>query len=175
MRAPLLSVEVVAISLLAVALAGCGKSGLPSSSASNNYTPSTGTFAAIPVSSSREAAVVNTCNLDAVNDKPAGSEILQHGSTATFAGWAADAGSEAVPTGVQLVLKGTQDYAVNAATGLPRPDVAKAGNRPGWSAAGYSVKADLAVVSPGSYTPVLKFSVDGKPMQCATQHKLTIQ
>jgi len=73
------------------------------------------------------------------------------------------------------VLKGTQDYAVNAATGMPRPDVASANKQPGWAGAGYSVKADLSAVAPGSYTPVLEFSVDGKPVQCATQHKLTIQ
>jgi hypothetical protein len=80
-----------------------------------------------------------------------------------------------VPANVQLVLKGARDYAVNAATGMPRPDVASANSQPGWTAAGYSVKADLSAVAPGSYTPVLKFNVDEKLAQCATQHKLTIQ
>lgn len=162
--------------LLVLALAGCGNSTpLPADGAPTvNYTPSTGTFAAIPASSSSAVLTVNTCNLDAVNDKPAGSESLLHGSTATFSGWAAG-NSDHVPVGVQLVLKGTQDYAVNAATGMSRPDVASANKRPDWAAAGYSVKADLSVVVPGSYTPVLEFSVDGKSMRCTTQHKLTIQ
>jgi len=162
--------------VLVLVLAGCGDSTpLPADVAStSDYTQSTGTFAAIPASSSGKGSTVNTCNLDAVNDKPAGSESLPHASTATFSGWAAgDPGH--VPAGVQLVLKGTQDYAVNAATGMPRPDVASANKQPGWAGAGYSVKADLSAVAPGSYTPVLEFSVDGKPVQCATPHKLTVQ
>jgi hypothetical protein len=163
--------------VLAPLLAGCGDSTpLPAEGPSTgNYTPSTGTFAAIAASSSSDALTVNTCNLDAVNDKPAGSEPLSHASTATFSGWAASGNSDHVPANVQLVLKGARDYAVNAATGMPRPDVASANSQPGWTAAGYSVKADLSAVAPGSYTPVLEFNVDGKPSQCATQHKLTIQ
>jgi hypothetical protein len=163
--------------VLVLMLAGCGDSTpLPAdAAATSNYTPSSGAFAAISASSSAGARTVNTCNLDAVNGKPASSEPLSHASTATFSGWAAADGSDNAPAGVQLVLKGAQDYAVNAATGMPRPDVANANKHPGWAAAGYSVIADLSAVAPGSYTPVLEFSVDGKPMQCTTQHKLTIQ
>ena len=171
-------VMIISPCVLVLMLAGCGDSTpLPASSApaSSNYTPSTGAFAAIPVSSSGNALAVDSCNVDAVNDKPAGSEPLPHASTATFSGWAAGAQTDKVPAGVQLVLKGAQDYAVNAATGMPRPDVAKANKHPGWAAAGYSVNADLSAVAPGTYTPVLEFSVDGKSMQCTTQHKLTIQ
>ena len=167
---------IVSTCVLVLVLAGCGDSTpLPADTAStSNYTPSTGTFAAVPASSSSKASTVDTCNLDVVNDKPAGSELLPHASMATFSGWAAG-NSDQVPAGVKLVLKGTQDYAVNAATGMPRPDVASANKRPGWATAGYSVKADLSAMAPGSYTPVLEFNVDGKPVQCATQHKLTIQ
>lgn len=162
--------------VLVLTLEGCGDSTpLPADTSVSTYTPSTGAFAAISASSSGNALVVNTCNLDAVNDKPAGSEALPHGSVAAFAGWAADATANTVPVGVQLMLKGAQDYAVNAATGMPRPDVARSNNRPAWSTAGYSVKADLSAVAPGTYTPVLEFSVDGKPMLCTTRHKLAIQ
>jgi hypothetical protein len=162
---------------LVLSLAGCGDSvPLPAGSAPTaSYTPPTGTFAAVPASSSGNALVVTTCNLDAVNDKPAGDESLPHATAATFAGWAAGAQTDNVPASVQLLLKGTQDYAVDAATGMPRPDVAKANNHDGWAAAGYAVKADMSAVAPGTYTPVLKFSVKGKLMLCATQHKLTIQ
>lgn len=170
-------VTIILPCVLALVLAGCGDSTpLPAAGTStSNYTPSTGTFATISASSSSDALTVNTCNLDAVNDKPAGSESLPHASTATFAGWAASGGSDHVPADVRLVLKGARDYAVNAATGMPRPDVANANKRPGWAAAGYSVTADLSAVAPGGYTPVLEFSIDGKPMRCVTQRKLTIQ
>lgn len=164
-----------------LALTGCGNStplpasGEPGVPTASNYTPSTGAFAAISALPSQGVTTVDTCNLDAVNDKPAGSEPVQHGSVVTFSGWAADAVANTVPASVQLVLKGAQDYAVDAATGAPRPDVAKANNRPKWAAAGYSVKADLSAVAPGTYTPLLAFDVDGKPVQCPTSHQLTVQ
>ncbi len=168
---------IITTCLLVLSLVSCGDSTplLAGSAPTGNYSPSMGAFAATPASSSGIALVVTTCNLDAVNDKPAGDEPLRHASTATFSGWAAGAQTDNVPASVQLLLKGTQNYAVDAATGMPRPDVAKANSRPGWAAAGYSVKADMSAVAPGTYTPVLEFSVKGKPMLCATQHKLTIQ
>jgi hypothetical protein len=161
-----------------LSLAGCGDSTpLPAGGAppASSYTPSRGAFAAVAASSSGGVMTVDTCNLDAVNDKPIGSEPLLHGSTNTFSGWAAGAQTDTVPVGVQLVLKGAQDYAVNAATGMPRPDVASVNKHPGWAAAGYSVQADLSAVAPGTYTPVIEFSMAGKRMQCLTHGKLTIQ
>lgn len=171
------SARIVWMCALMLVLAGCGDSTpLPAGSApTSDYTPSTGAFAAAPASSFGNALAVNTCNLDAVNDKPTGSGPLPHTSTATFSGWAASAQPNSVPAGVQLVLQGAHDYVVNAATGMPRPDVAKANAQPGWAMAGYSVKADLSAVAPGTYAPVLEFSVDGKQMQCAIGTKLTIQ
>lgn len=167
---------ILAVCTCMLALAGCGDSTpLPADDISaTNYTPSTGTFAEVP-DSSGNALAIDTCNLDAVNDKPAGSDPLPHESTATFSGWAADAKSGGVPAGLRLVLKGAQDYAVNVATGFPRPDVAKANNHAGWASAGYVVKADLSSVAPGTYTPMLEFSMGGKPMRCVTQRKLIIQ
>lgn len=177
------TIPVVAASItlcaLVLPLAGCGDSTpLPaadSASTARSYTPSTGAFVAVPTSSSGNTLAVSTCNLDAVNDKPAGSAPLSHTTKANFSGWAAGAQTDNVPASVQLVLKGAQNYAVDAATGMPRPDVAKAGKHPGWAAAGYSVKADLSAVAPGIYSPVLEFNVGGKQMLCLTQHKLTIQ
>lgn len=170
------NVRIVWICVFLLVLAGCGNSTpLPAGISTSDYLPSTGTFAEVPPSSSGNALTIDTCNLDAVNDKPTGSEPLPHASTATFSGWVASAQANSVPAGVQLVLQGPHDYAVNAATGMPRPDVAKANNRPAWATAGYSVKADLSAVVPGIYTPVLEFSTDGKSMLCVAQHKLTIQ
>lgn len=168
---------VVSACVLALPLVGCGNSTPipPASAPASAYAPSTGAFVAVVASSSGDALAVNTCNLDAVNDKPAGSESLPHASTATFSGWAAGTQMDSVPASVRLLLKGARDYTVDAATGMPRPDVAKANKHPAWAAAGYSVQADLSAVAPGTYTPVLEFSLDGKRMQCATQHKLTIQ
>lgn len=170
-------------SSLALALAGCGNSTpLPAASSSAStgaagsaYTPSTATFATIPASQLQQGTTVTSCNVDTVNDKPAGSEPLPHAGTATFTGWAADGDAGKVPAGVQLVLKGTQDYAVNAATGMSRPDVAAANHKPALTSAGFSVNADLSAVAPGQYSVVLLFSASGKHFQCATPHKLTVQ
>lgn len=159
-------------------LTGCGSSSTDVSNGdavANDYTPSAGAFAAVPAPASDGVAAVNTCNLDAVNGKPAGSAPLPHGSTATFTGWVADTASGKVPPGVQLVLQGAKSYAVNAATGLPRPDVVAATRLRSGVNPGYSVRADLSAVTPGTYTPVLEFSVGGKHFDCSTAHALTIQ
>ena len=173
----------ITLCALALSLAACGNStplpaasgGSDSGVAASAYTPSSGAFAVVQNLSSKDVTTVDSCNVDAVNDKPAGSEPLRHDSVATFAGWGAGPQPDAVPAGLQLVLVGAQDYVVNAATGMPRPDVANANSHPAWSTSGYSVKADLSAVAPGDYTPVLRFSVGGKQVQCPTQHKLTIQ
>lgn len=159
---------------IALALVGCGKAPPPAATASSDYAPSTGTFARIGALE-HGAAAVDTCNLDAVDDKPVGSVPVPHESVATFSGWAADGSANTVPPGVQLVLKGAQNYAINVAVGAPRPDVAEASKRPGWTNSGYVVKANLSAVAPGTYTPVLLFSAGGRPVQCATKHPLVIQ
>lgn len=181
MRKTFAAAGAVSIALVALALAGCGNSASGGADASAvaaaaaGYTPSAGAFAAVPAPASDGVAAVDTCNLDAVNDKPAGSVPLPHDSTATFTGWVADAASGKVPPGVQLVLQGAKSYAVNAATGLPRPDVVAATRLPSSVNPGYSVHADLSAVTPGTYTPVLEFSVGGKHFECSTTHVLTIQ
>lgn len=166
--------------LVAMALTGCGRatSGRADAgaiAAAAHYTPSAGAFAAVPAPVSTGAAVVDTCNLDAVNGAPTGSTPLEHDSTVTFTGWAADPRSGGVPPGVRLVLKGAQSYAVNAATGLPRPDVVAANHLRPAAFPGYSVAADLSAVVPGTYEPVVEFSVAGKPMRCTTLRPVTIR
>lgn len=178
MRKPFSAARSASIFVAVLLLAGCGRSSTDASNGdavANDYRPSAGAFAAVPAPASDGVAAVNTCNLDAVNDKPAGSAPLPHDSTATFTGWVADTASGKVPPGVQLVLKGAKSYAVNAATGLPRPDVVAASRLPSSVTPGYSVHADLSAVAPGTYTPVLEFSVGGKHFECTTAHALTIQ
>lgn len=181
------SISTVAMSIgltaFALSLASCGDSTpLPASNghsgeevAAGTYAPSSAAFVVAAKLSSGGVTKVQTCNLDAVDDKPAGSEALRHDSAATFAGWAAGPQPDTIPASVKLVLTGAQDYVVDAATGMPRPDVVNANGHSAWVTSGYSVKADLSAVAPGQYTPVLRFSAGGKQMQCATQHTLTVQ
>lgn len=172
MHARSLAAALVPVCGFALVLTGCGKAP-PPAPPSSDYTVVTSTFARTgPIAA---ATQVDTCNVDAVDDKPVGSAPVPHESVATFSGWAADGLADAVPAGVQLVLKGAQNYAINVAVGAPRPDVAKANNRPGWINSGYVVKANLSAVAPGTYAPVLVFSAGGKPVQCTTKHPLVVQ
>lgn len=175
-RVPIIAMSIL-LSVAVLFFTGCGDSTpLPAGTAPTSaYTPSTGAFAVIQNLPSKGVTTINSCNLDAVNDKPAGSEPMRHDSAATFAGWGAGSQPDAVPANLQLVLVGAKDYVVNAATGMLRPDVAKANSHPAWNTSGYSVKADLSAVAPGDYTPVLRFSVGGKQMRCPTRHRLTVQ
>lgn len=188
MRVSAITLELVSVGVLAAALAACGNSTpLPSSGPASSasaavsgpaaaYTPSSGAFAAVPASALQGRAPTSSCNLDAVNGQPVGGAPLPQASTAMFAGWAADAEDKAVPANVQLVLHGDHaDYGVEAATGMPRPDVASANKLSVLATSGYEVRADLAAVAPGTYTPVLEFDVVGKRLTCTTQAKVTVE
>lgn len=176
--------EVASIAVLVGTLAACGNSTpLPSPASSAEgaapaagaYTPSAGAFAEVPASALQGATATNSCNLDAVNGQPVGSAPLARASTAQFAGWAADAEDKAVPARVRLVLRGAHtDYAVDVATDMARPDVAKANDLPALATSGYAVNATLSAVAPGTYTPVVAFNIGGKHLVCVTQAKLTV-
>jgi hypothetical protein len=140
------------------------------------YTPSSHAFvlvAAGSLAASPEASQM--CNIDAIDNAPAGSKPLSHGGSALFAGWAASGGGTAVPGSVAIVLQGAQDYQVEAPTGARRLDVASANHKPALANSGYVVRANLSAVAPGDYKVELRYATGGKVWLCAPGKRITIQ
>jgi hypothetical protein len=115
------------------------------------------------------------CNLDVVDGAPAGSKPVPHGGSALFAGWAGANDGAGVPAAVTIVLHGAQDFAVQASTGSPRPDVAAANHMPALANSGYAVNASMAAVSAGHYQVELRFTAAGKAWRCESTHALTVE
>ncbi|MER3547245.1 MAG: hypothetical protein C4338_06430 [Rhodanobacteraceae bacterium] len=174
--------------IAALGLAGCGDStpipAAPSSapapaatSRSPNAAALAAAFAPLPAGEIDKASRADPdCNLDVVDGKPAGSVPLARGSSPVFSGWAADGASKSVPPTITLVLKGAQDFAVQAATGAPpREDVAAITKVPAFRASGYAIKADLSAVPAGQYSIVILEQAGGKRISCTPGKRVTIQ
>lgn len=140
------------------------------------YVPATGAFAvAAEDVLSQPSEPSGKCNLDAVAGAPAGSKPLPHGGSALFAGWAGANDGAAVPAAVTIVLYGAQNFAVQASTGAPRPDVAAANHMPALANSGYAVNANMAAVTAGSYKVELRFKAEGKVWRCESTHAVTVE
>lgn len=173
---------------LALLLAGCGDShpiaapssaevaSAPVGSAAAAYIPTKGVFTVAAggvLSQSFESS--GKCNLDAIDGAPVGSKPLPHSGSVLFAGWAGTNNGAAVPAAVTIVLHGAQDYAVQASTGAPRPDVAAANHMPVLANSGYAVKASIAAVAAGNYKVELRFKAAGKMWRCESAYAVTIE
>lgn len=195
-----MTVAVSLAALSAMLLSGCGDShpdsppgshatsaSLPANAAtaSSNgkaheaYTPAAGAFAQVASASLQQAARhVEDCNIDAIDGKPADGPQLSRAGSAMFAGWAADSATRMVPASVHLVLKevdGARDFAIEAATGATRTDVAQARKIPAFATSGWSVKAGLAAVPAGRYDALLVYEVAGQPVVCDPHHVVTVE
>lgn len=191
------AVSLVAAALSAMLLSGCGDSHPASPSGSQatavpspivgptaghnaetheSYSPTTGAFAS--ASLQKTARTVEDCNIDAIDGKPADGAMLSHTDRATFAGWAADSATQMVPANLRLTLKGVDgapDFAIEAATGATRTDVAQARKIPAFATSGWSVKADLAAVAAGRYDMLLVYTVAGQSVMCDPHHVVTVE
>lgn len=197
MRKILVAMVVGLTSGLASLLAGCGDShpiATPSSAAviaasgsvaaagakagetAPAYVPATGAFAvAAKDVLSQPSEPSGKCNLDAIDGAPVGSKPLPRVGSVLFAGWAGTNDGAAVPATVTIVLRGAQDFAVQASTGAPRPDVAAANHMPALANSGYAVKAGMAAVAAGNYKAGLRFKAGGKMWHCESTYAVTIE
>ena len=187
------SAFVLGIACVAFALSGCGNSTpepaappVSSNAPAVAVAPSPAPVAAVPASPAQgafatlsaqvaSAAARNgpDCNLDAIDGKPPG--LIARTSRPLFLGWAADSATKSVPPSVMLVLKGAQDFAVQAPTGYPRNDVAQATKQPAFARSGFSVQADLAAVTPGQYSVTILEPVGGQTIACSPGKQITVQ
>lgn len=162
-------------------LSGCGDShplpaaSTPDNSATASHGVFTGTFAAAEPRASGNVVATGNCSLDAIDGTSAVGKTLPHGGAALFAGWAASADATAVPAAVEIELRGSSDFEVQAPTGTPRSDVAEAMHQSALMDSGYAIRADLSAVPAGSYKVALRYEIGGKVLRCETPHSVTIR
>lgn len=165
----------IACVLVGVLLAACSQT--------DQQTPSGDVASPITASSTvsvyRGTIPVNStnrqCSLDIIDGQPAANAgPVASGSTVIFGGWAGN-GSGQAASGSILVFKGAQrTYFVSLATGVPRPDVAKALNSAGMAKAGFNLSAGMAGVRAGTYSLFVADPAD-PTMDCDLHRTLTVQ
>jgi hypothetical protein len=92
------------------------------------------------------------CSLDGIGKQKAVGQTVnvEAGSEVLFSGWVGD-WSRRAPKQFTIVLRDTQTYAINAAAGGNRPDVAGALKSDAMKDSGFRVNARLGDVAPGNY------------------------
>ena len=145
--------------------------------ASEPVAPEQRAFASIATDTLKKAArISHDCSLDVVAGQAAGSTVLDRTASPLFSGWVADTATGAVPSSGQLVLKGAQDFALTFDTGSPpRTDVAKALNKPAFTASGYQVHGDLSSVAAGKYSVLILSNVAGQSLLCDTSKRVSVR
>jgi hypothetical protein len=97
-------------------------------------------------------APIDSCVIDAINDQLAQeSNPIADKSKVKFEGWAANIAAGTTPEAVYIELEGPAPFYLKASTGIKRPDVATAFNKPSVTEAGWIAFADLSALAAGSY------------------------
>ena len=121
-----------------------------------------------------------TCSLE--NVVTTADNSTNHGSKNNYAvrkgkaykliGFSTNVEKGAVPKSIVMLLVGAESYAINATTGLERPDVATYFKVPALASAGYQIDAGFDVVNPGEYAD---FVLDEKErIACPTHQTITV-
>jgi len=147
----------VASSLSALLLAGCGQEPAPPAAAEAPATvpaPVASPGGLVPAFHrlAVDAAPAGYCSLDALNDQRGPRVTLPASGQAWFGGWVADADRQ-IPTSALLVFRDAAGdaMAVPLATGAHRPDVAAALDSDALASAGFNVRVALDGLPTGSH------------------------
>lgn len=173
--------HLAALAVLPVLLAACNREAAPPPEPSAptpqpGATPASGAaFAAIDRMDGAGATKV-ACAIDKVNAQLAArAEInVQQGGDVRFVGWVSNAAKN-VPAGFRIVLSDkSSSYAMEAAAGINRPDVARVMKADGLAQAGFNVVGNLGEVPVGEYAVLLTSDVAGRREVCATRTRLLV-
>jgi hypothetical protein len=143
------------------------------------FTPSGETaqdVAAIPESGicSLENVLVSADGSSSPGDVP-NSWTVGRGELFRLYGFAINKQKESVPGKLTLLLVGPKVYKRDAATGSPRPDVARVYNLPVFAKAGYECEVGFDAVVPGQYE-VFGLHADGdRQLVCRTFQTITVR
>lgn len=183
-------VRVWCAGVAALALAACGQtSQSPSVSA-----PGSAPAASAPVSSADAtvapessasaqpiaSAVVagaklsgQACSLDTIEGSYDARVTLNRTKPHAFRGWLENDQQKAAGE-FQIVLAGNEDFAIDAHTGIARPDVAASLHNPALADAGFNVAGNLDAVPVGEYRVQLLMQMNGNGRMCETKKSLTL-
>lgn len=170
----------LALPLVAVALAACGRTDGPASDAVTHDTPQVTPSQVVEQPATlRVHSGTSTperggyCSLDAFNGGDPASASARAGTDASFVGWLADA-DLSVPSEAMLVLRGEgTSYALPVRTGGARPDVAAALTSDTLAGAGFGVSVPLDVV-PGAYSLSVVVNQD-ENRECDLNKRLQVE
>lgn len=115
------------------------------------------------------------CSLDAIDGKPSTSAAsVLPDSAVTFGGWMSNGHAQAVDRG-SFILKGAnQSYSATFATGVIRPDVAKALHSKDMDRSGYNLTVTLKNVAAGTYALFATDPTDPSAL-CDLHRTLTVR
>ena len=116
----------------------------------------------------------SACVLEAINSFPmADSTHVKSGSAINLSGWVI-ASNRTSPPHFALILRGANAYRVDSATGISRPDVAKALGSDAAATAGFSANVKLSGVATGIYPIMLLVPGPRGNELCDTRRKLAV-
>lgn len=167
----------------ALVLTACGQSGHQPASSTVQAPSSAEITTPVPAGSVRpvSAGDVNSaalsgqaCSLDAVDGDYAAQISLNKGKPHVFRGWLENNQQE--PAGeFRIVMVGTQNFAIPAETGVPRPDVATVLKNPALENSGFNVSVDLGSLPSGDYTVRFLMQTGGDAYWCDAKKTLDLQ
>lgn len=115
------------------------------------------------------------CSLDAINGQPAlAAKPIFRSAGATFGGWMGNGRGQFVAKGLFIMKGAGHSYAAPFATGVSRPDVAKAWKSAAMARSGYNLTATLGAVEPGTYSLFVADSANPSDL-CDLHRTLNIQ
>lgn len=122
------------------------------------------------------ASTTSDCSLDRLVDAAGAPATVWHRTgTALLGGWLADRKQPQIPQALSVVLRGSEDLAIEAGGGGSRPDVAAALGSPALEGAGFNLTLSLTSVPVGDYAIVLVAHYLELDLACDTGKRLVVQ
>ena len=184
-------IRVLYAGLAALALSACGQtsqSSATSALASAPTAPGAATpidAAQAPESSSTPQPIASAtvaaaklsrqaCSLDTIDGSYDAHVTLDRTKPHAFRGWLEDDQHKSAGD-FQIVLVGDKDFAIQAHTGIARPDVAASLKNPALADAGFNIEGRLDAVPAGEYSVRFLMQSDGKSSWCDAKKEIALK
>jgi hypothetical protein len=182
--------SLIPVFVAVVALVGCGGNdqqtvaGSQASPAASAVSPAVEVTTAVtedqikPVSSEILSSAQWTgagCSLDSVDGNYSKDQVkLIKGKPHVFRGWLLG-GTKRPAASFRVVLKGAQNFAISATTGVERKDVGEFFKDPSLASAGFNFSSNLNSIPAGEYSVTFLIEHEQHSFFCDAGKKLTIE